>query len=166
MNAAELRHVASLADFPDHDLEVLAGIGRPLIFPAGAVIIEQDERARAAYLLLDGEVEVFRRLPGGQRPRLAVLERGAILGAVALIDGGPRAASCHAGTEARVLELLGDDFQRLSLANTPLGARFLMAICRQLVRDLRGTNRRMAELAGLASLAPEDIASSLGGSLI
>ncbi|MBM4369286.1 MAG: cyclic nucleotide-binding domain-containing protein [Deltaproteobacteria bacterium] len=166
MIATDLRQVPSLADFPDHDLEVLAGIGRSLVFPAGAAIIEQGERARAAYILLHGEVEVIRRLPGGQRTRLGVLQRGAIFGAVALIDGGLRAASCHAGTEVRVLELLGDDFQRLSNACTPLGARFLMAICRQLVRDLRGTNQRMAELAGLSTLAPEDIATSLGGSLI
>jgi len=166
MNATELRQVPTLADFPDHDLDVLGGIGRLLVFPAGSAIIEQGEKARAAYILLGGEVEVIRRLPGGQRTRLGVLHRGAIFGAVALIDGGLRAASCHASSEARVMELLGDDFQRLSSSSTPLGARFLMAICKQLVRDLRSTNQRMAELAGLSTIGPDDIAVSLGGSLI
>lgn len=166
MSFAELRAVHTLADFPDHDLEVLAGIGRILGFAPGSVIIEQGEKPRAAYILLRGDVDVVRRQTGGSRTRLGVLTPGAIFGAVALLDGGARAASCLAAGEVRVLELSGEDFQRLTSAATPLGARFLMAVCRQLVRDLRATNARMAELAGLATLNPADIASTLGGSLI
>jgi CRP-like cAMP-binding protein len=64
----------------------------------------------------------------------------------------------------RVLEITGDDFQRLTEASTPLGARFLMLVCRQLVRDLRLTNQRIAELAGLTTLTADDVASSLSGS--
>jgi hypothetical protein len=41
-----------------------------------------------------------------------------------------------------------------------------MLIARQLVRDLRSTNHRIAELAGLATLTPDDVASSVGGSLL
>jgi CRP-like cAMP-binding protein len=75
--------------------------------------------------------------------------------------------SCRAVTEARVLEITAEDFQRLTEASTPLGARFLMLVCRQLVRDLRSTNQRIAELAGLATLTAEDVAASIpGGSLI
>lgn len=165
MTPAELREVPSFAEFPEHDLAVLSGIGRTLVFPAGTAIIEQGERARAAYVLIGGEVEVLRRLPGGTRTRLGVLQRGAIFGAVALLDGGTRAATCLAYSDARVMEISADDFQRLAVATTPLGTRFLMATCRQLVRDLRRTNQRIAELAGLATLDPADIANSLGGSI-
>jgi CRP-like cAMP-binding protein len=166
MTSDELRDIPTFSEFPDHDLELLASIGRTLTFPAGSAIIEQGEKARAAYLLIQGDVEVLRRLPGGQRTRLGMLQRGAIFGAVALLDGGSRAATCLAHGEVRTMELAADDFQRLVAASTPLGTRFLMSICRQLVRDLRGTNGRIAELAGLATLRPEDIAITLGGSLI
>lgn len=165
MTPVELREVATFADFPDHDLAVLSGVGRTLVFPAGSAIIEQGERARAAYVLVTGEVEVVRRLPGGKRTRLGILQRGAIFGAVALLDGGTRAATCLAHTDTHVLELAADDFQRLVGATTPLGTRFLMVTCRQLVRDLRRTNSRIAELAGLSTLSPDDIASTLGGSI-
>ena len=163
---SELRSLETFSEFPDHDIALLAGICRTLTFPAGSAIIEQGERGRAAYFLLNGEVEVVRRLPGGNRTRLGVLTRGAIFGGVALLDGGTRAASCRAETEARVLELSAADFQRLTEASTPLGARFLMLICRQLVRDLRSTNQRIAELAGVATLTAEDVAASVGGSLL
>lgn len=162
----DLRSLELFAEFPDHDLDVLAGICRRLTFPADSAIIEQGERARAAYVLLSGEVEVVRRLPGGTRTRLGVLQRGAVFGSVALLDGGLRAAACRAASEATVLEIAAADFQRLCEASTPLGARFLMLVCRQLVRDLRNTNHRIAELAGLATLTPEDVASSVGGSLL
>ncbi len=166
MTAADLRGLPAFSEFPDHDLEVLVGICRVVSFPGGATIIEQGERGRAAYVLLEGEVEVERRLPGGTRTTLGALGRGAIFGSVALLDGGARAASCLARTDVSVLELAGSDFQRLCEASTPLGARFLMVIARQLVRDLRGTNHRIAELAGLATLTPDDVASSVGGSLL
>jgi CRP/FNR family transcriptional regulator, cyclic AMP receptor protein len=167
MTTSPLRELPDFAEFPDHDLALLDGICRTLVFPAGSTIIEQGERARAAYVLYDGSVDVVRRLPGGNRTSLGVLTRGAVFGGVALLDGGTRAVSCRAADEVRVLEITGEDFQRLTEASTPLGARFLMLVCRQLVRDLRLTNHRIAELAGLATLTPEDVAASLsGGSLI
>ncbi len=167
MSPSPLRNLPDFAEFPDHDLALLDGICRTLVFPPESTIIEQAERARAAYVLYSGEVEVIRRLPGGNRTSLGLLSRGAIFGGIALLDGGTRAVSCRAVTEARVLEITAEDFQRLTEASTPLGARFLMLVCRQLVRDLRATNHRIAELAGLATLTAEDVAASIpGGSLI
>ena len=166
MNPADLRGLDAFSEFPDHDLQVLAGICRVVDFPAEASIVEQGEKGRAAYVILQGEVEVVRRLPGGTRTTLGIIGRGAVFGSVALLDGGTRAASCRARTDARVVELGGSDFQRLCEASTPFGARFLMFVARQLVRDLRTTNHRIAELAGLATLTPDDVASSVGGSLL
>ena len=165
-SASVLRPLPVFADFPDHDLDVLTSIGRTLTFAVGSSIVEQGERALAAYLLLDGEVEVVRRGPGGTRNRLDVLTRGCVFGAVALLDGGARAATCRPLTESTVLEFAAADFQRLSEASTPLGARFMMVICRQLVRDLRATNHRIAELAGVATLSAEDVARSVGSGLL
>lgn len=167
MSPSPLRNLPDFGEFPDHDLVLLDGICRTLVFPPESTIIEQAERARAAYVLYSGEVEVIRRLPGGNRIGLGLLTRGAIFGGIALLDGGTRAVSCRAVTEARVLEITAEDFQRLTEASTPLGARFLMLVCRQLVRDLRATNHRIAELAGLTTLTAEDVAASMpGGSLI
>ncbi len=166
MIADQLRTLELFAELPDHDVDVLASVCRTLTFAPETTLIEQGERGRAAYVLLNGEVEVIRRLPGGTRTRLGVLQRGAVFGSVALLDGGNRAASCRAASEVLVLEIAADDFQRMCEASTPLGTRFLMLVCRQLVRDLRNTNHRIAELAGLATLTAEDVASSVGGSLL
>jgi len=161
MTSTSLRAIDAFVEFPDHDIALLDGISRMVTFPPDSTIIEQDERARAAYVLFEGEVEVVRRLPGGTRTRLAMLQHGAVFGAVALLDGGTRAASCRAASEVKALEIMAADFQRLTEASTPLGARFLMLVCRQLVRDLRYTNQRIAMLAGLATLTPDDVAEGL-----
>ena len=166
ISTAALRSIPAFADFPEHDLALLTGIGRTLKFEVGSAIVEQGERALAAYILLDGEVEVVRRLPDGARNRLDVPRRGGIFGAVALLDGGTRAASCRPLTESTVLEFAAADFQRLCEASTPLGARFMMVVCRQLVRDLRGTSHRISELAGVATLSAEEVARSVGSGLL
>lgn len=163
MTPGELAAVPVFADFPEHDLRLVAGIVRALDFAPGTVLIEQGEKPRAAYVLLAGEVEVLRRLPGGARTRLAVLPPGTMFGTVSLLDGGPRAASCAAVGPVRVAEFSADDFQRLASASTPLGVRFLQAVARQLIRDIRATNARVTELVSLGRIAPDDLASSLGG---
>lgn len=158
-----LGQVPMLRDFPAHDISVIAGVTRLLEFTDGTPIIEQGEKPRAAYILLDGQVEVVRRLPGGGRTRLCVLEPGVLFGTVALIDGGNRSAGCVALGHVRVAELSADDFQRLSAAATPLGTRFQLAVVRQLIRDLRGTNSRIAELASFGSVGAEELSSTLSG---
>lgn len=158
-----LGKVPMLKDFPANDLAVLGGIAQLVEFNDGQVILEQGERPRAAYLLLNGGIEVRRRLPGAGSARICFLPEGAIFGTVALIDGLPRAASCVARGWTRVAEFQGEDFRRLLNSTSPLGIRFQLAVVRQVMRDIRVTTQRLAELASVTSVGADDLASTLSG---
>lgn len=79
-----------------------------------------------------------------------------------MLDGQPRMASCVAATDVHLAEISADDFGVLMNANTPLGTRFQHAVARSLIRDLRQTDQRIAELAGLERIDPEHLIRSVG----
>ncbi len=78
---------------------------------AGDIIFEEGEVGDMAYLIISGEVEIFRT--SGNRERvLATLDRGEIIGEMSLIDNAPRMASARALSD---LEL--SIISRVSLQN-------------------------------------------------
>ena len=64
-------------------------------FPAGAVILEQGTSGDVMYVIMRGKVRVEAATAGG-KVRLAELGRGACVGEVSLLKGGPRTATVTA----------------------------------------------------------------------
>ena len=105
----------------------------------GQVLFEEGEEGKAAYLILDGVVEVSRIL--GDEPRhLATLSRGEIVGEMALIDHQPRMATVKAMTAAKLMciseKSLSDRMSKLAENDQVL--HFLL---KTVVRRLRGLAR-------------------------
>jgi Cyclic nucleotide-binding domain len=77
----------------------------------GATLVEQDEPGRELYLLFDGllAVEVDGRTVGEIGP-------GAVVGEIALLEGGRRTATLRAVTPCRVAAVPGDRVDRAVLA--------------------------------------------------
>jgi selenocysteine lyase/cysteine desulfurase len=79
--------------------------------------------------------------------RLAVLGPGKVFGEIALVDGGPRAATCTAVGDAVVLRLGADAFAALGRSDSPLSSRILEALIANLVAAQQRLNRARAPLA-------------------
>lgn len=82
-----------------------------LRFAQGAVVFEQGSKADAAYLIVEGDIEVFRG-KGARQVGVATLGRGDILGEMSLIDGEPRTATARALSEVELLVIRPDDMKQ------------------------------------------------------
>lgn len=100
------------------DLGLPADAWEQVAVPAGTLLMREGEPADAFYALDEGELEAYLTGPGGEEIMLEQLRPGAVLGELALLDGGLRAASIRAVTAARLLCLRRDVFLRL-LAESP-----------------------------------------------
>ncbi len=69
--------------------------GERKTFKTGEIIFEEDDIGDMAYLIISGEVEIF-RASGNKERVLATLDRGEIIGEMSLIDNSPRMASARA----------------------------------------------------------------------
>ena len=74
----------------------------------GEVLFEEGDAADQAYLVLDGQVQVYRQ-SGNDEVVLATLGRGDILGEMSLIDNQPRMASARVIGKAKLTVITQDD---------------------------------------------------------
>ncbi len=74
----------------------------------GEILFEEGDMASEAYLVMDGQVQVYRK-SGNEEIVLATLGRGDILGEMSLIDNQPRMASARVVGKAKMMIITQDD---------------------------------------------------------
>jgi CRP-like cAMP-binding protein len=102
-------------------------------FAAGTEIFHEGQDADAAFLVLDGQVEVRKRSEDGHKV-VATLANGDVLGEMALFGGDVRSADAVAVTDTKVFRLSRADFEG-RLASTDTVIRRMVAILVQRLRD-------------------------------
>ncbi len=74
----------------------------------GEVLFEEGDEADVAYLILDGDVDIYRKA-GNQEVLLATLRRGDIVGEMSLIDNQPRMASARIKSDTKMTVISRED---------------------------------------------------------
>lgn len=110
-------------------------------FPAGEIIFKEGSFGREMYILLEGEVEIYREIDGKKR-NLAILKKGDFFGEMSVIDKFPRSASAAAKTDIIVLVINGILFAKLLQTNI----EFSNKIIKMLISRLRNTNEIIVSL--------------------
>ncbi|MEZ4471294.1 MAG: cyclic nucleotide-binding domain-containing protein [bacterium] len=120
----------------------------------------EGERATGCFVVLGGDVEVFKRLPDGREERLTLLAPGALVGHLSLVDHRPRSATCKSGIGgARLLELGRDEFDLLFNARNTFAFKILDHVVNDLAGRLRETNERLSD-ARRARTADQRVAAA------
>ena len=147
MNLADcLRRHESLASLAAADFQALESAIDIREYEAGHAIIRQGAPADAVYFLLDGEVEV--QVQGAEEADFTAHHKmgpGEILGLVALVDGGPRSATCLAKGTVSAGHLPVEGAQLLMRSRAPISCAFQVALARQLVHDARALNGALTD---------------------
>lgn len=139
-------HIGRLSAFAglnEREKQTLATVLREERYMPGNVICKEGDTGSSCYFIVDGEVEVLKHLEGGGDRPLTTLRADAVFGHVALIDAGPRSASCVARARTLVLRLDRQDFDTLFSSGSRFALRFQYAIAQVAARQLREANRRL-----------------------
>lgn len=111
-------------------------------------LFSKGDPGEALYVVLEGEIEVGVATSGGRQVRFAALGPGAVLGELAVIDGGVRSADATALRRTRLLSLSRETVVG-ALTSEPDA---LLALAAELVARLRKADATI-ETAVLADLA-------------
>jgi CRP/FNR family transcriptional regulator, cyclic AMP receptor protein len=89
----------------NQELSAVAELSVPRSFAAGETVFEEGELGDSLFVIVSGEVEVFRLEPSGRARVLATLQPPEFFGEMSLIDKEYRSATVRARTEAVLLRL-------------------------------------------------------------
>lgn len=125
--AEALRHTALFGKLSDRDLLLVAELARPIHFDAGTAITSEGGDAGRFYLITSGEA----RVEVAGRP-VETLHAGDAFGELALLDGGPRAATVVAETPVDALWIASWNLRPLLREHPSMAEAMLVEMCRRL----------------------------------
>lgn len=125
--------LATMAEFVEHQ-----------VYEEGEQIIEEGERSRDMFLLVDGRVDVFKS-DGDERRFLAALEPEAVLGELGLVLAEPRSATAVADIETDLLCIAGEPLTQRREEGNLVAHKFAYNVLRSLARRQSEMNDRLLE---------------------
>lgn len=157
----KLRLNAAFRDWPVSEVAVFAEACQLRSLRQGVRLCEEGKSGAVCWLILDGALEVLRRV-GGRQVTVARFGAGEWVGQVALLDGAPRSGTVEAATDAEVLILSRDIFTRLLESHAPAALRFQRQMALTGAHQVRIASEQLAALTGTVArrgrLSEEDLA--------
>lgn len=130
---AALAKAELMAALSDATRARLAKQGQPCTVEPGKLLFAKGDKGDALYVLLEGEVEVRTSTEAGKDVRLASLTPPAVIGEMAVLDGGTRSADICAIRRSRFLRIHRDH----ALAALESEPKALLKLIAELSRRLR-----------------------------
>jgi CRP/FNR family cyclic AMP-dependent transcriptional regulator len=131
-----LAKVDLFASISDGGRKRLAKAGTPCAVEPGALLFAKGDKGDALYVLLEGEVEIRVSNEAGRDVRLAALKPYAVIGEMAVLDGGARSADVCAIRRSRFLRITRDT----ALATLESEPKALLKLIGELSTRLRKAN--------------------------
>lgn len=119
------------------EIEFLGAFLAPQQMSAGKTIYIENMSGESLYLLSKGSVRISQMLAEGDEQTLVVLGPGDTFGELAVIDGGPRAATARVIEDVNLLALTRKDYNQLCNNNPRLGMQLTLNIFRSFSERLR-----------------------------
>jgi ATP-binding cassette subfamily B protein len=113
VEATRLREIPFLSKLDDATLTRIAPLFVTEHYAHGRVVIQEGDRGDRFYIIVRGQVEESRTIPGGKSEQLAVREDGDYFGQIALLRKVPRPGTYRALSDCTLLSLANEHFQRL-----------------------------------------------------
>lgn len=132
MNASDikpepLRIMKCLDRFQDAERLAFLEFVELVSCPQGKVLFEEGDAGDSMYLILEGEMRVFRRSKG-QIEALKRLGPGEAFGDIALFNQTPRLAGIDASKDSRLLKLTAGQLEKFTAKHPDLSAKFLSSL--------------------------------------
>jgi CRP-like cAMP-binding protein len=155
------KKISLFQDLSDQEIKQVIQLAVPRTFPAGSVIIRENEAGDSMFIMVAGEVEITKRLGlvlDEETPNERIIIRlkaqeGVCFGEMSLLENEPRSATVTALTECRLMEMGREVFMKLIRQNSDMGCKILLRLAQLLSKYLRKTNQDMVKLTTAMAIA-------------
>ena len=98
-----LNEISLFKDLRDAELVTIAGWFSIELVLAGETLYVEGDAATSACFIIEGQLEALKALPGGGSAQVGIIEKGSMIGEMALLVGGTRSATVRALTKSKAL---------------------------------------------------------------
>ncbi|MGQ9688349.1 MAG: cyclic nucleotide-binding domain-containing protein [Desulfobaccales bacterium] len=148
-------------DLEPEELQGIINLTKPCFFPKNTVILQEGDSGDSLYIMVEGEVEITKRLtmtldqdlPKEKRMIRLRATDGVSFGEMALLENDTRSATVTALTDCRLLELNREDFLGFIREHNHTGCKILLRLAQLLSQHLRKTNRDVVKLTTALAIA-------------
>jgi len=145
-----LRGISLFGNLRDEDIRDIMGYCREALFNSAEAVFHENDSADHFYMVMSGEVEVWKNHGTENADMIAVHGAGYLFGEMALVDDLPRSATVIARGHLRLLYINKDEFQTILRENSQVAfsiVRSVSAMVRKsnetLLDDLKERNTRL-----------------------
>jgi signal transduction histidine kinase len=123
-----LKNAYFFQNLDDATIKIILAVCQEKTYGPGQIIFEEGDRAERFFIVLEGEVEVWKDYKDPEPDMLAVHGTGHLFGEMALIDDLPRSATVIARNSTRLLSMMREDFQRILAENSAVALSVLKSV--------------------------------------
>lgn len=162
-----LKETGLFKDLTAEHIKKILSISKKITFSSNDVIMKEGEVGDTMYIMLDGTVEVAKRLiiegmddeSTGKDKVFTKLSAGqhAVFGEIALLEECERTATIRAVTDCILYEVKKDDFLRLAGEDYELGYRVLLNMSRIVSSRLRKADEETVKLTTVLSIVLKEL---------
>jgi signal transduction histidine kinase len=161
-----LKNIYFFHGMADVALEKIRALCSEERFTRGTVLFFEDTPGDHFFVILDGELEIWKRFGQPDELLLGVSGAGQPIGEMALIDDRPRSATVRARTDVRVLVIHAEDFNELLKTEHAIALTLLKAVTMMVRRsneshiaDLDRQNHELARAYSELKAAQDELVS-------
>jgi signal transduction histidine kinase len=144
---AFLKNVFFFKNLTEEEIKVVLAVCHEEVFSPGDILFEEGAMADRFYIVLDGQVEVWKNYMDPKPDLLGIHGPGHFFGEMALVDELPRSATVTAKDPTKVLFLFRKDFHELIRKHSSIALSVMMSMSflvrtsnEAFVEDLRRRN--------------------------
>ena len=145
-----LRQVYFFQELSDPEIRDILKFCNEKDFASGEVIFYENDDADRFYIVMAGEVEVWKSYASPEADILAVHGAGKLFGEMALVEDLPRSATVVSRNDTRLLYIEAEDFTRIVRENTNIALSIMKSLSAMVRKSnesfIEDLNKRNAEL--------------------
>jgi CRP-like cAMP-binding protein len=146
-----LRQFSRFAVFTEEELQNLVVQGKEVSLHSGAILFREGDPAEGVYVLLEGELEITKRV-AGQEVVLETLQPSSFVGEISVLGGGsPNPTTVRVTHDSRLLQFETRLFQEA--LDTMPGWSILLSTLAQRLRTMEALVQQQEKLMALGKLA-------------
>lgn len=142
-----LKKVELFKDLIDIEIQQVAKNAQIEFFPKGTILFVENTPRRNLYVIIDGEIELYKKTPFGEERRLSFFTKYDFLGEGVLIDDSPHSTNARATLDTTALVLSKEKFVEISNKDFNFPLRIMSRMLKVISRRMQFSNTRIINLA-------------------